>query len=59
VEGKVCILFYAGELLWKFCEFTVYVHQMPFTTVKRPVCVTDHLLPSTAQFKNGDSYTST
>jgi len=58
VEGNVCILLYVAELLWKFCEFTVYGYQMPFTGVKRAVRVTDHLLPSTAEVKNEDSYAS-
>lgn len=59
VEGNVCILSYAAELLWKFCEFTVCGYQMSFTGLKRPVRVTGHLLPSTLEFKNEESYTST
>ena len=51
-------MLYVAELLWKFCEFTVYGYQMPFTGVKRAVRVTDHLLPSTAEVKNEDSYAS-
>jgi hypothetical protein len=57
VEGNSCILLYDAELLWKFCEFTVCGYQIPFTGVKRPARVTGRLLPSTAEFKNEDSYT--
>ena len=59
VEGNVCILLYAADLLWEFCEFTVYGYQMSFTEVKRPVRVTDHLLPSNVEFKKEDSNNST